>query len=70
MTTVLAIHATPDDIGFQCAGTLLRLAGRGVTLHVATMSPGDCGSAGVSSVEIAEVRRGEAARSAGLLGAE
>lgn len=70
MTTVLAIHAHPDDIEFQCAGTLLRLADRGVTLHVATMSPGDCGSAEMSSAEIAEVRRGEAARSAGLLGAE
>lgn len=70
MTTVLAIHAHPDDIEFQCAGTLLRLAERDVVLHVATMTPGDCGSAEMSAEQISEVRRGEAARAAGLLGAE
>ena len=70
MTTVLAIHAHPDDIEFQCAGTLLRLAEGGVEVHVATMTPGDCGSAELSADEIADVRRSEAARAAALLGAE
>ena len=62
MTTVLAIHAHPDDIEFQCAGTLLRLAERGVSVHVATMTPGDCGSAQLSAEAISEVRRAEAIR--------
>jgi len=70
MTTVLAIHAHPDDIEFQCAGTLLRLVERGAEVHVATMTPGDCGSAEMSADEIAEVRRAEASRAASLLGAE
>ena len=55
MTTVLAIHAHPDDIEFQCGGTLLRLAEGGVEVHVATMTPGDCGSAELSADEIAVV---------------
>jgi len=69
MTTVLAIHAHPDDIEFQCAGTLLRLVERGVSVHVATMTPGDCGSAQLSAEAISKVRRAEAIRAAELLGA-
>lgn len=42
---VLAIHAHPDDIEFQCAGTLLQLKRLGCRISVATMTPGDCGSA-------------------------
>ncbi|MFN9080060.1 MAG: PIG-L deacetylase family protein, partial [Planctomyces sp.] len=40
---VLAIHAHPDDIEFQCAGTLLQLKRLGCRISVATMTPGDCG---------------------------
>ncbi|MBQ18570.1 MAG: LmbE family protein [Planctomycetaceae bacterium] len=69
MTTVLAIHAHPDDIEFQCAGTLLRLADAGLDICLATMTPGDCGSAEMAAEEISTVRRGEAARAAALLGA-
>ena len=67
MPTVLAFMAHPDDAEFLCAGlfTLLRQAGWDV--HVATMTPGDLGSATLSSEEIARVRRGEAAASAALL---
>lgn len=67
MTRVLAIHAHPDDIEFQCAGTLLRLAAAGVELHLTTMTPGDCGSATLGADEISGIRREEAARAAGLL---
>ena len=67
---VLAIHAHPDDIELQCAGTLLRLKQRGCTISLATMTPGDCGSAELSADEIANVRRMEAQRSAELLGAD
>ena len=67
---VLAIHAHPDDIELQCAGTLFRLKQLGCTISVATMTPGDCGSAELSPEEIAEVRRMEAVRAAELLGAD
>ena len=67
---ILAIHAHPDDIELQCAGTLLRLKQRGCEFSVATMTPGDCGSAELSADEIAAVRRMEAQRSADLLGAD
>jgi hypothetical protein len=67
---VLAIHAHPDDIEIQCAGTLLRLKQLGGTVSMATMTPGDCGSAELPCDEIAAVRRIEAQRSADLIGAD
>lgn len=67
---VLAIHAHPDDIEIQCAGTLLRLKQLGCTISMATMTPGDCGSAELSCDEIATVRRAEAKHSADLIGAD
>jgi N-acetylglucosamine malate deacetylase 1 len=66
---VLAIHAHPDDVEFQCAGTLALLAERGTELTIATMTPGDCGSAEHDSATIAEIRRGEARAAAALIGA-
>jgi LmbE family N-acetylglucosaminyl deacetylase len=67
---VLAIHAHPDDIEFQCAGTLWRLKQLGCPLTVATMTPGDLGSAELLPDEIALVRRNEARQSAAMLGAD
>ncbi|MBL8817975.1 MAG: PIG-L family deacetylase [Planctomyces sp.] len=67
---VLAIHAHPDDIEFQCAGTLLRLRKLGCQISVATMTPGDGGSAEHSAEEIAAIRRLEAKAAADILGAE
>jgi len=67
---VLAIHAHPDDIEFQCAGTLLRLRRLGCRISIATMTPGDCGSAEHTSEEIAEIRRNEAKAAARILDAE
>jgi len=66
---VLAIHAHPDDVEFQCAGTLLLLKRLGCQITIATMTPGDCGSDELGPEDIAAVRRSEAARSAKLLGA-
>ena len=66
----LAIHAHPDDIEIQCAGSLLLLKEAGCRISVATMTPGDCGSAEHTQEEIAAIRRGEAAQAAELLGAE
>lgn len=67
---VLAIHAHPDDVELQCAGTLLRLKQQGCDIVIATMTPGDLGSAELQPDDIADVRRGEAHRSADLLGAD
>ncbi|QEG37409.1 PIG-L deacetylase family protein [Bythopirellula goksoeyrii] len=64
----LAFLAHPDDAEFLCAGTLLRLVEHDWEIHIATATPGDCGSTTLSAGQIAEVRRGEAANSARLLG--
>lgn len=67
---VLAIHAHPDDIEFQCAGTLALLQRAGCLITMATMTPGDCGSAEHDADAIAAIRRGEAKASAALVGAQ
>lgn len=69
-TRILAIHAHPDDIELQCAGTLILLKNLGCHVSLATMTPGDCGSAELSQDEIAAVRRLEAEKSAELIGAD
>jgi len=61
---VLAFLAHPDDAEILCAGTLIRLADAGWEVHIATATPGDCGSATLPASEIAEIRRGEAATAA------
>jgi len=70
MPRVLAIHAHPDDVEILAGGTLALLAERGHHITIATMTPGDCGSAELGPAEIATVRRREAAASAKLIGAE
>ncbi len=67
---VLAIHAHPDDVEFQCAGTLALLSERGCSITIATMTPGDCGSAEHPPEEIASIRRAEARQAAAMIGAE
>lgn len=67
---VLAIHAHPDDIEFQCAGTLALLKEKGCHITIATMTPGDCGSAEHDAEAIAAIRREEARQAAEILGAD
>src|SRR5262245_46120092 len=67
---VLALHAHPDDIEFQCAGTLILLRQAGCAVTMATMTPGDCGSAEHDAEAIAAIRREEARSSAALIGAD
>jgi LmbE family N-acetylglucosaminyl deacetylase len=67
--TILAIHAHPDDVEFQCAGTLALLAEQGHHIHISTMTPGDCGSASLPAEEIAAIRRSEAKAAAEMIGA-
>lgn len=68
--TALAVLAHPDDAEFLCAGTLIRLhREKGWDIHVATMTPGDCGSAEHTPEEIARIRRAEGAAAAAAIGA-
>lgn len=67
---VLALFAHPDDTEFLCAGTLAQLADRGASLHIATLTPGDCGSAILPPAKISRLRRQEARRAASILPAE
>jgi LmbE family N-acetylglucosaminyl deacetylase len=66
---ILAIHAHPDDVEFQCAGTLALLAAAGHKVTIVTMTPGDCGSKELGPDEIAAIRREEARRAAAVLSA-
>jgi LmbE family N-acetylglucosaminyl deacetylase len=67
---ILSVLAHPDDAEFLCAGTLIRLArDRGWRVHIASMTPGDCGSAELPPEEIARIRRGEGAAAAAVIGA-
>ena len=62
--------AYPDDAEFLCAGTLVRLAREcGWEVHLASMTPGDCGLAELPPQEISRVRRAEAAGAAAAIGA-
>src|SRR5207249_10106237 len=67
---VLSILAHPDDAEFLCAGTLCRLVREhGWQAHIASMTPGDCGSAELPPEEIGRIRRSEGARAAALIDA-
>jgi LmbE family N-acetylglucosaminyl deacetylase len=67
---ILSLLAHPDDAEFLCAGTLTRLAREhGWHVHIASMAPGDCGSAELPPDEIARVRRAEGASAAAVIGA-
>ncbi|MDB5422660.1 MAG: LmbE family protein [Phenylobacterium sp.] len=70
MTTILAIHAHPDDIETLAAGTLALLAAKGHALKIVTVTAGECGSSGPDLTETAAIRKAEAAAAAALIGAE
>jgi LmbE family N-acetylglucosaminyl deacetylase len=70
MSSILAIHAHPDDVEILAGGTVAMLAARGHSITIATMTPGDCGSAEFDAVEISRLRRAEAARAAQTIGAK
>jgi len=64
---ILAIGAHPDDVEFQCAGTLSLLHKKGYEITVVTVANGDCGSTEHSAEKITLMRKGEAAESAAVL---
>jgi len=68
--TIFAILAHPDDAEFLCAGTLIRLKREhGWDVHIASMTPGDCGSVEHGPAEISRIRRAEGTHAAALIGA-
>lgn len=68
--TILAVLAHPDDAEFLCAGTLMRLKiEHGFNVHIASMTPGDCGSHEHDTQEISRIRRIEGTKAAELIGA-
>jgi LmbE family N-acetylglucosaminyl deacetylase len=67
--TALAFMAHPDDAEFYCAGTLIRLAESGWSVHIATVTAGDCGTINETRWQIGARRTKEAAQSAALMGA-
>ncbi len=67
---VLTLLAHPDDAEFLCAGTLIRLAEGGFEIHIASLTPGDCGTTSQTRWAIGARRTEEARHSAGLIGAE
>jgi LmbE family N-acetylglucosaminyl deacetylase len=63
----LSLLAHPDDAEFMCAGTMAMLHQKGWKIHIATMTPGDCGSVEYNREQISQIRKAEAAKSAALL---
>jgi N-acetylglucosamine malate deacetylase 1 len=70
MTTILAVHAHPDDVETLAAGTLAHLADLGHAIKIVTATAGDCGSTGHGREETARIRTAEAAAAAAMIGAD
>ena len=70
MTSVMAVHAHPDDIEHLAAGTLAVLAKAGHRIVIATLTAGECGSDSTDLAQTAAIRKAEAARAAALIGAD
>jgi LmbE family N-acetylglucosaminyl deacetylase len=66
---VLTFLAHPDDAEILCAGTLVRLAEAGWEVHIATATPGDCGTMAQTRWEISSIRTKEAQTAAAVIGA-
>ena len=62
--SLLSIMAHPDDAEFFCAGTLARLQEKRFEVHIASMTPGDCGSTEHGASEIAAIRKAEGSEAA------
>ena len=69
MTTILAIHAHPDDIETLAAGTLALLARQGCAVSIVTVTAGEGGSTEHGPEETARVRQSEGAAAAAVIGA-
>ena len=66
----MGIFAHPDDAEFVCVGTLSLLKNAGWKVHIATLAPGDKGTAEYNREDITRIRKAEAAEAAKLLDAD
>ena len=66
---VLGIFSHPDDAEMVCAGTLSLFRKAGWEVHIATMAPGDKGTAEYTREKISSIRKAEAARAAEVINA-
>ncbi len=55
----LSFLAHPDDAEFLCAGTMIRLADAGWEVHIASATPGDCGTMDHDRWAISSIRTRE-----------
>jgi LmbE family N-acetylglucosaminyl deacetylase len=65
----LTFLAHPDDAEILCAGTLIRLKAAGWEIHIATATPGDCGTMDRNRWDISAIRTQEATAAAKIIGA-
>jgi LmbE family N-acetylglucosaminyl deacetylase len=65
----LSFLAHPDDAEMLCAGTLIRLRDLGWDIHIATATPGDCGTMDQDRWAISGIRTREGREAAELIGA-
>lgn len=69
MPRILALHAHPDDIETLAAGTLALLAAAGHEVAIVTATAGECGSTEFTPEQTGQIRQGEAAEAAAMIGA-
>jgi N-acetylglucosamine malate deacetylase 1 len=67
---IASIHAHPDDAEILAGGTLALLANAGHEVTIVTLTAGDCGSEEFGPEELAQIRKGEAAAAARIIGAK
>lgn len=65
---VLVLSPHPDDAEFSAGGTLAKMAAAGAEITILIATNGDKGSFEMDAARLAEVRRMEALRAAGVLG--
>mgnify|MGYP000023539878 CR=1 FL=1 len=66
---IMAFGAHPDDIEFQCAGTLAKYSKAGHKTAIVVVTNGEVGSMTLSKKEIAAIRKREAKAAADVIGA-
>src|SRR5947207_1203373 len=66
----LSFLAHPDDAEILCGGTLVRLADAGWDIHIASATPGDCGTMTETRWAISSIRTKENAKSAEIIRAK
>lgn len=67
---VLAIGAHPDDLEFECFGTLVKCVERGDEVYVCGVTNGNLGHHTIPPKELGEMRKKEAENSALFIGAK